>query len=79
MAPRIQAGGHDVFLTRRRNCFPTGDHDDNGRVDLRDVAFLQVCFGEPSPGSSCEHFDFNENTTIDLGDAAFVQSEITGP
>lgn len=79
LARHQSVGGHDAFLTKLRSFFPTADYDGNGRVDLHDVAFLQICFGAPSPGSSCEPFDFNENTTIDLSDVAFVQQEITGP
>jgi predicted outer membrane repeat protein len=56
--------------------FGIADFDRNGIIDLRDVARLQICFGDPKGGpyaSGCEAFDFELDRDVDLEDhAAFL-------
>jgi len=59
---------------------PFGDADDDGDIDLRDVAKLLNCFGDDSglaPG--CERVDREPNGTIGLEDAAAFVGRMTGP
>ncbi len=55
--------------------FVNGDANDDGRVDLRDWAALQVCLrsdGPAPPLSTCSVFDNNLDDTVDLDDYASI-------
>ena len=59
-----------------------GDADRNGRVDLRDVARLQTCFGGISGefvDEFCNPFDIDRCGSINLSDATAVLSVLSGP
>jgi hypothetical protein len=58
---------------------PRSDFDGSGRVDLRDVAFLQACFGRGVAGTGCDAADTDCDREVDQDDAAQVQQELTGP
>ncbi len=58
---------------------PRADFDGSGGVDLRDVAYLQVCFGKGVAGTGCDAADTDCDREVDRDDAAQVQQELTGP
>lgn len=61
---------------------PPGDVDDNGRVDLRDVARFQSCFGAviPYPDTvGCARSDFNGDRIVDLRDHQRFNECADGP
>jgi hypothetical protein len=59
---------------------PFGDADDDGDIDLRDVAKLLNCFGDdPGLTQACERVDREANGAIDRGDVAAFIARITGP
>jgi hypothetical protein len=79
-------GGADVFLTKL-SCGSAGDADDDGDVDLVDVAAYQNCFtggpnefGIQSPcAAGCDVFDLTPDNALDLADFTKVQDLLTGP
>lgn len=58
----------------------TGDFDNDGDVDLRDVARFQTCFDPPSDSAQpeCEAADFNADNRIDLIDFAVFATMMDG-
>jgi hypothetical protein len=54
------------------------DVNGDGRVDLRDFARLQGCFGQV-PAGSCAGADADADGDIDNADVAFVQHCLAGP
>lgn len=57
-----------------------GDEDDDGDIDLADVAILQHCFGASlSVEPACEGLDREGDTKVDWEDARGVIMRITGP
>ena len=57
-----------------------GDADDDGDIDVRDVAKLLNCFGDdPGLAPACERVDREPNGTIGLDDAAAFVGRMTGP
>lgn len=59
-----------------------GDFDRSGRVDLFDVAQLQLCFTNPGPvavPSCCRIFDLDGDLDVDLDDYAALQPTLLGP
>jgi len=58
---------------------PWGDVDEDDDIDLWDVAFLQACFAETSPGEECMLVDFGADSVIQLEDAKMLFLRMTGP
>ncbi|MBI4716779.1 MAG: hypothetical protein HY763_03165 [Planctomycetes bacterium] len=59
---------------------PFGDTDDDGDLDLRDLAELQACFGRTTvAGSLCVRLDRGGDGVADLTDLADVVGRLTGP
>ena len=59
---------------------PFGDIDDDGDIDLVDVAGLQNCFGEDDAiGTGCERADRQPDGLIDLIDTSALVERMTGP
>ena len=59
---------------------PFGDFDDDGDIDLIDVAGLQNCFGEDDAiGAGCERLDRQPDGSVDLIDTAALVERLTGP
>ncbi len=58
----------------------TGDADDDGDVDLLDVAGLQGCHSGPGGGvgPGCEPFDLDEDDDVDLADWDAMTLALTG-
>ncbi|MEK6674214.1 MAG: FG-GAP repeat protein [Planctomycetota bacterium] len=58
-----------------------GDSDEDGDIDLRDVARFQNCFVGVGGGIGvdCEVFDFGPDSDVDLGDYDALQPLLTGP
>lgn len=54
-----------------------GDMDEDGDLDLQDVAVLQNCFGMDTP-ACLRDFDHDSNERIDLADAAQIVRLLTG-
>ena len=54
-----------------------GDMDEDGDLDLQDVAVLQNCFGMDTP-ACLRDFDHDSNERIDLADAARIVQLLTG-
>lgn len=77
---RVDMGAFESFVVQ-----DFGDFHPDGRVDLRDIAFSQLCFGadegNPAWQESCRCvFDFDGNQLINLNDfAEFQNFLITGP
>lgn len=59
---------------------PFGDRDDDGDIDLLDVAAMQECFapGETT-GVECDCFDREPNWYVDLQDLGALVGRLTGP
>ena len=55
---------------------PAGDLDDDGDVDLADVAWFTSCLGGPEValGQDCAVADFDADADVDLADYAQFQS-----
>lgn len=79
VAPAATAhAGPVAGLLRGGEPILTGDSNGNGRVDLGDATDFFPCLGGPdllvSAGDPCApFFDFDDNTVIDLRDAAGFQ------
>ena len=59
---------------------PFGDFDDDGDIDLVDVAALQNCFGVADVlAAGCDRMDREPDGFIDLVDAAQMFQRLTGP
>lgn len=59
---------------------PFGDYDDDGDIDLLDVAELQICFGLENPiEMGCDRFDREPDQIISITDASKMFERITGP
>jgi len=59
---------------------PFGDADDDGDIDLTDVAKLLNCFGDDSGLTpACERVDREPHGTVGLEDAAAFVGRMTGP
>lgn len=59
---------------------PFGDFDDDGDIDLVDLAAFQICFGVADVlTAGCERIDREPDGLIDLVDWAAIQSRLTGP
>lgn len=59
---------------------PFGDYDDDGDIDLLDVAAFQVCFGVPDVlAAGCSRMDREPDGFIDLVDWAAMFGRMTGP
>ncbi len=58
--------------------FANGDADDNGTVNLDDYAAFLACESNPI-GPSCEAFDFDDDTDVDLVDFGELQIELSQP
>ncbi len=57
-----------------------GDHDDDGDIDLYDVAGLQRCFGSwVTSATDCEGLDRKGDRGVDWRDAAYFLLRMTGP
>lgn len=68
----------DIRLADRR-----GDHDDDGDVDLYDLARFQTCFGRTGgsgePGGGCQRMDLTGEGRIDLDDLIELRLRLSGP
>ncbi|MCH7808512.1 MAG: hypothetical protein IIB60_04750 [Planctomycetes bacterium] len=59
---------------------PFGDHDDDGDIDLKDVAATQNCFDPIGPsGEACRRLDRDGDDRIDWSDAGAQIARMTGP
>lgn len=59
---------------------PFGDFDDDGDIDLLDIAALQNCFGvDTALEPNCERMDREPDGFVDLTDAVAVIDRTTGP
>ncbi|MCH7925041.1 MAG: hypothetical protein IIC51_05865 [Planctomycetes bacterium] len=59
---------------------PFGDADQDGDIDLFDVAELMICFQSgDSSSDSCALLDFDDNQSIDLEDFRALVPRMTGP
>lgn len=57
-----------------------GDADQDGDIDLRDIAVMTNCFSELDVAlTSCDFFDREPDSVIDLSDAFVVLGWMTGP
>ena len=69
-----------VNLSDLKTIVMPGDSDEDGDVDLRDFAQLQLCFGPDRPAEPhCEAMDFNDDDQIDLDDVSDLGKKLTGP
>ena len=64
-------------------CDAPGDHDHDGRVNLRDFATFALCFGLESPNDQCDTIekadaDLDESGTVDLMDFQTFVANYTG-
>ena len=58
---------------------PFGDCDEDGDIDLADVACFQRCFGRPATASElCELMDRDGDEHVDATDAAALVLRLTG-
>jgi hypothetical protein len=82
----MRPGIHDSYLTKL-TCIAPGDADQNGAVDLVDVAAYQNCFtggpnefGIQSPcAAGCDMFDPTPDNALDLADWPAFRNLLTGP
>ncbi len=59
---------------------PFGDADEDGDIDLADIAELLICFESgDSSSDSCALLDFDANGSIDLEDFRSLAPRMTGP
>ncbi len=59
---------------------PFGDFDDDGDIDLVDLAAFQNCSGVADvPAAGCERMDREPDGFIDLVDWAAILGRLTGP
>jgi hypothetical protein len=59
---------------------PFGDCDDDGDIDLRDVAYLQLCFGDGrADGLPCARMDRDADGYVFDADVAAFVARLTGP
>ncbi len=59
---------------------PFGDADDDGDIDLKDMAFLQNCFGGDSGSPpACRRLDREPDLSIEASDAAAFIERMMGP
>jgi hypothetical protein len=78
--------GSESYLTKL-TCLAPADADEDGDVDLLDVAAYQNCFtggpnefGIQSPcAAGCDVFDLTPDNALDLADFAKMQDLLTGP
>ena len=59
-----------------------GDSDEDGDIDLRDFANLQMCIpepGDPPPFGDCLIFDFNGDEVVDQADFEAMYDTLLGP
>ena len=69
-----------VNLSDLKTIVMPGDSDEDGDVDLRDCAQLQLCVGPDRPAEPhCEAMDFNDDDQIDLDDVSDLGKKLTGP
>ncbi len=59
---------------------PFGDHDDDGDIDLADIAEFLLCYGSaPPPKAPCARFDREGDEAVGSSDAAVLMERMTGP
>ncbi len=56
-----------------------GDVDQDGDVDLADIAAFQACFDRPSVGECQAAFEFISDGLINIGDFVFLAERMTPP
>ena len=59
--------------------FASGDTNDDGRVDLREMQHFQNCFGTFAPSALCQFLDVIPDDVIDFSDLHALLSEMSGP
>jgi len=67
----------DIRLADRR-----GDDDDDGDIDLRDLARFQMCFGRDDADNAaqgCQRMDFTGDGLVDLEDLNELRGRLHGP
>lgn len=57
----------------------SGDLDDDGDVDVRDIARFQNCYTGDVVSPVCCGSDLNADSTVDLSDYQLLQPTLTGP
>lgn len=80
-AAGVMHGGLVTLTGGFRFQIPPGDFEEDGGVDLRDVAWFALCVagpvGEP-PMFECRRFDVNRDGAVDLADFSTIQTNFTG-
>ncbi|MEK6674695.1 MAG: hypothetical protein AABZ47_03465, partial [Planctomycetota bacterium] len=73
---------NESFLTKLSCITNPGDIDNDGDVDLLDLAQFQNCFrgaGSRSCSPGCDAFDLSPDNSLDLADYTVMSTSVTGP
>ena len=80
------AGPSDIVIAHAdgvavlpNTCSASSDLDGNGRTDLQDFAWFQVCFAADLDTGSCGPADLNGDGLLDWADYALWYAELEGP
>lgn len=65
-------------LTGRAFLTVAGDIDEDGDIDMRDVAALQRCFAIGPFPQLCGGTDLNDDGSVDLADVSLISANLTG-
>lgn len=78
-SPDVAAAFADGVLVYENLCGASGDADDDGDVDLRDLWAFQHCFEGAAADPGCSHLDTAPSGVIDLADLTVQVQLMSGP
>ena len=78
-SPDLVAAVANGVLVYENLCGASGDSDNDGDVDLRELGTFQVCFDGPADAPGCLELDVAPNGVIDIEDYLILFSIISGP